>query len=119
MAKLSISNDRIDISLSAFEALQALQTSFSLKLSDIRGATEDSEYIRSGLGPRSPGTGFPGLIAKGTFRKHGQKVLALWSRGQEIVVLELMNSKWDRVLFGCDNAKELASLINQAKAREL
>ncbi len=119
MAKLSISSDRIDISLSAFEALQALQTSFSLKLSDVRGATEDSEYIRSGLGLRSPGTGFPGLIAKGTFRKHGQKVLSLWSRGQEIVVIELVNSKWDRVLFGCENATELASLINQAKALEL
>jgi hypothetical protein len=119
MAKLSISSDRIDISLGAFEALQALQTSFSLKLSDVRGATEDTEYIRSGLGLRSPGTGFPGLIAKGIFRKHGQKVLSLWSRGQEIVVIELVNSKWDRVLFGCDNANELVSLINQAKARQL
>jgi hypothetical protein len=31
----------------------------------------------------------------------------------------LVNSKWDRVLFGCENATELASLINQAKAQKL
>lgn len=114
MAKLSITKDQIRISLTAIEVLQALQTSFSLNLSDVRGATEDSEYIRSGLGLRSPGTGFPGVVAKGTFRKNGQKALSLWSRGQEVVVIELKNSKWDRVLFGCDDAKDLAAQINRA-----
>ncbi len=118
MAKLSITNDQIRISLSAFEALQALQTSFSVKLSQVRGATEDSDYIRGGLGLRSPGTGFPGVVAKGTFRMNGQKVLSLWSRGQEIVVIELSDSKWDRVLLGCYDAKSLASKINLAKSHQ-
>lgn len=114
MAKVTIKNNELHVALGIFESIQALQGSFSVPLSRVRGATEDSNYIRSGLGVRSPGTGFPGLIAKGTFRKIGEKTLSLWSRGQEIVVIQLKDHKWDRLVVGCDDAKSLALMINRA-----
>lgn len=114
MAKVSIKNDRLVVTIGVFEAIQALQGSFTVPLRNVRGATEDPNYIRSGLGLRSPGTGLPGLIARGTFRKIGEKVLSLWGHNQQIVVVELNDSKWDRLVLGCDNAKNLARLINEA-----
>ena len=114
MAKVVIASQRLKIEIGSLEAIQAIQTSFSVAISDVRGATEDSNYIKSGLGFRSPGTGFPGLVAKGTFRKRGERVLSLWKRGQDVVVIELQNSKWDRILLGCENPKQVASLINSA-----
>ena len=114
MAKLILTNNRMRVSIGPIEMLRALQGSFDLPFENVRGATEDPNYIKSGLGVRSPGTGFPGLVAEGTFRKHGQKVLSLWRRGQEVVVIELANSKWDRVLIGCEDAKSLASEVNRA-----
>ena len=114
MAKVNIANQKLVIQIGTLEAIQALQPSFSIALEKVRGATDDPDYIKSGLGFRSPGTGLPGVVAKGTFRKPGQKVLSLWSRGQEIVVIELNGAKWDRIVLGCDNAKKLADQINAA-----
>jgi hypothetical protein len=114
MAKVIIKNNEFQVLIGALETIQALQGSFSLPLSSVRGATEDPNYIRAGIGIRSPGTGFPGFIAKGTFRKIGEKTLALWRKDQEIVVVVLENAKWDRLVIGCEDAKELASQINNA-----
>jgi hypothetical protein len=114
MAKVAINSGKLHVSLTLFQVIRALQPSFDIPLSKIRGATEDTNYIRSGLGIRAPGTGFPGVVAEGTFYKAGQRTLSLWRKGQEVVVLELEGSKWDRVLLGCDDSKELSTQINQA-----
>lgn len=116
MATVTVSRDELRVTIPAFEALQALQRSFSVPISRVRGATEDPHYIAAGLGFRSPGTGLPGVIAKGTFRKPGEKVLSLWGAKQEIVVIELSNHKWDRLVIGCNDAKSLANQINNAIA---
>jgi hypothetical protein len=118
MAKVTIKNDRLQVSIGAFEALQALQGSFSVPLTCVLGATEDPNFIRAGsLGIRAPGTGLPGVIARGTFRKSGEKTLSLWSRNQEIVVIQLIDHKWDRLIVGCDDAKSLVALINRALSK--
>ena len=58
---------------------------------------------------------FPlGVIARGTFRKLGERTLSLWGRNQEIVVIQLINHKWDRLVVGCDNARSLVAEINKA-----
>lgn len=114
MAKLTIEGNALCISLGPFEKMLALQGSFRIPISKVKGATDDSNYISSGLGIRAPGTGFPSLIAKGRFHKHGQRALVLWHRGQQTVVIELSDSKWDRVVLGCDDAKLLAKSINRA-----
>ncbi len=114
MAKVTLNNSKLNVWIGALESIQALQRSFSIPLSQVRGATDDPNFINAGLGFRSPGTGLPGVIAKGTFRKKGEKSLSLWSRNQEIVVIQLSNSKWDRIILGCEDAKTLANDINKA-----
>jgi hypothetical protein len=115
VAKVTIKNDHLQVSIRAFEAVQALQGTFSVPLTSILGATEDPNFIRAGsLGGRAPGTGLPGVVARGTFRKSGERTLSLWSRNQEIVVIQLIGHKWDRIIVGSDDAKSLVALINRA-----
>jgi hypothetical protein len=115
MAKVTIKNDRLQVSIGAFEAVQALQGTFSVPLTSVLGATEDPNFIRAGsLGVRAPGTGLPGVVARGTFRKSGDRTLSLWSRNQEVVVIQLSDHKWDRLVVGCEDAKSLVALINRA-----
>ncbi len=114
MAKVEIKNDKLRVKLSPFEKIRALRNSFELDFAQVRGVTDDVNYIKSGLGFRAPGTEFPGVVAEGTFYKNGVKKLVLWRRGQETVVLELQNSKWDRLVIGCADAKQLAREINAA-----
>ena len=118
MAKVSVASKSIRVSVGWFEALRALRGSFEVPLSQVRGATDDPNYRGFGeMGLRSPGTGVPGLVADGTFRKNGQKVLSMWRRGQEILVVELEGAKWDRLVLGCEDAKNLATIINKAIAK--
>jgi hypothetical protein len=115
MAKITIKNDRLQVSIGAFEAVQALQCTFSVPLTSVLGATEDPNFIRAGsLGVRAPGTGLPGVVARGTFRKSGDRTLSLWSRNQEVVVIQLSDHKWDGLVVGCEDAKSLVALINRA-----
>lgn len=114
MANLIIREKSIFVRFTRFETLRALQKSFEIPLDKVRGATCDNEYIQSGLGLRSPGTGFPGYIAEGTFRKNGQKILSLWKKGQQVVVIELEDSRWDRILLGCIDAKATTTELNRA-----
>lgn len=115
MAKVTIKDDHLQVSIGAFEAVQALRASFGVPLACVMGATEDPNFISAGgLGFRSPGTGLPGVIARGTFRKPGEKTLSLWGRNQEIVVIQLTNHKLDRIIVGCEDAKSLAAIINNA-----
>lgn len=118
MAKITIKNDSLHVAIGAFEAAQALHGSFAVPLTCVAGATEDPNFIRAGgLGIRSPGTGLPGVIARGTFRRWGERTLSLWGRNQEIVVLQLINHKWDRLVIGCDDAKSMVALINKALSK--
>lgn len=114
MALVTVNNKELEVKISLFESIQALQRSFSLPLSKVRGATADSNYIKAGLGFRAPGTEFPGVIAKGNFYKKGARQLSLWQKGQEIVVIELKGSKWDRLVVGCEDSNALAHSINSA-----
>ena len=118
MAEVLILDSSIKVKLRVSETIGALRRSFEIPLKDVRGATTDNSYIKpgweNGLGFRSPGTGFPGLIAEGTFRKDGQKVLSLWRKGQDVVVIELANSKWDRLVIGSSNADDLTLRLNAA-----
>lgn len=114
MAKVEIKNNKLYVELSLFEKIRAVTNSFELEFAQIRGVTDDPNYIKSGLGFRAPGTGLPGVVAEGTFYKNGVKKLSLWRRGQETVVLELQNSKWDRLILGCADAKKLSKEINAA-----
>lgn len=118
MAKITIKDNRLQVSISSFEAVQALSRSFEVPLECVKGATDDATFISSGgLGLRSPGTGLPGVIARGTFRKPGEKTLSLWGRNQEIVVIQLSNFRWDRLVIGCDDAKAMVTMINSAIAK--
>ena len=115
MAKASITEHGLRVKVGWFEALLAVQGSFELPIANLRGATEDPKYLGQGeVGLRSPGAGIPGLLAAGKFRKNGQTILSLWRRGQEIVVVELLDSRWDRLILGCDDAKALVREITKA-----
>ncbi|WP_281640176.1 hypothetical protein [Aurantimicrobium minutum] len=116
MATISCSKDTLHVNMGFWERFGSLSRNLTIPLSNVRGATDDPSFIKDGsLGLRSGGTGFPGLIAEGHFRKNGDKLFALWRRGEQIVVIELQNEKWDRLVLGCSDAHALAQEINNSK----
>ncbi len=117
MPSYVISDTALEIHLNTIDKISMLHLSFSVPLSSIRGATEDPGALPSELGFRAPGTGFPWVIAAGTFYKSLQRQFVAWYRGQVPVVVELQNHKFSRLILGSDDARSFAEAINLAIAK--
>ena len=115
MPTISLNAGNLFVNFSFWEKVGGLTGNIVVPLSHVRGATDDPTFIEHDLGFRSGGTGFPGLIAEGHFRKNGDRLLAMWRKGEQVVVIELEYEKWDRLVIGCEDARALAQLINNSK----
>lgn len=116
MPSVELSATSLTVSLSFWERVGSLSGNISVPLTSVVHATDDPTFIRHGLGFRTGGTGMPGFIAEGHFRKNGDRIFANWRRGEQVVVIELQGQKWDKLAIGCADAKKLATAINTAVA---
>ncbi len=112
MPSYEVTTTHLKVHLNLLDQLRSLRRSFSVPLSNIRGATEDLGVIPSELGIRAPGTGLPGVIAAGTFFKRFERQFVYWLRGQTPVVVELKNHKFERLILGTTDARDLVDKIN-------
>jgi hypothetical protein len=116
MASVEISGSSLTVVMSFWERVGSLSSDFSVPLTSVVHATDDPTFIRHGLGFRTGGTGMPGFVAQGRFRKNGNRIFANWRRGEQVVVIDLQGQKWDKLAIGCADAKETATAINIAIA---
>lgn len=113
MANLEITDAGVKISFTFWEKLLTYKGNMLIPTNNIRGATEDPTFMNDSLVFRTRGAiGVPGLFSMGTFAKNGDRVLACWRRGQNVLVLELQGMKWNRIALGISSAKALATEIN-------
>lgn len=62
-------------------------------------------------GMRAPGTGFPGLIALGTWRYRGGKDFAALYRGKPALIVRLDDASFRRLLISADDADTVAAAL--------
>lgn len=114
MARYVITDTHLEVQLNLIDKISMLHPSFKVPLTSIRGATEDLGAVPSELGVRAPGTGFPWVIAAGTFYKRFERQFVAWYRGQIPVVIELQNFKFKRLILGAEDGRAFAQSINSA-----
>ena len=110
--KLELTPDELVINLNFWERILAVHGSIRIPLKNVRGATEDDGF--RGYGLRSPGTHVPGIITAGTYRKDGDKQFAFVMRRTHLVVIELSQEKWARIILGVPDARSAVLRINAA-----
>ena len=82
-------------------------------MGNTKGLQKDPTFMNESLIIRLSGAiGIPGLFSYGLFAKRGDRVFSIWRRGQNVLVLELSNSKWTRIVIGTNDAKALSAEIN-------
>jgi hypothetical protein len=119
MPALELTGDELIIHLKLWERLAALRTSIRIPLENVRGATNDDGFGGSALGLRMFGTGVPGLIWAGVFRKGGDQQFAFLTKGARPVVIELADEKWARIILGAADPRSMANRINSAVQEHL
>lgn len=117
MPRLELTDRELIVHLTAWESIWSLRRSFRVPLAHVRGATEDNGFGGRALGLRIPGTRIPGLIAAGTFMKHGDKQFVYTMRKLQTIVIELSRNDWARLVIGVPDGRVEVARINAAVAR--
>jgi len=110
--KLEISNVKLRIDLGDLEKALAIRGGFKIPLQNIVKA--GTEAHRTGWKEvRAPGTHLPGVIKAGSYyTPRGKEFWYVTDKG--VVVLELENEPYQRIILSIDENKEWAERINTA-----
>jgi hypothetical protein len=112
MATLRREGDELVVRLNDLEKLGALRGDVRIPFTAVRSARVSAQPFRELRGIRAPGTGFPGVIAIGTWRYRGGKDFAALYRGGPAVVVELAGADFERLLVSAHDAAAVRDELN-------
>ena len=114
--KLEISNGRLRIDLENLEKALAIRGGFEIPLENIMKA--GTEALRTGWKEiRAPGTHVPGAVKAGTYyTPRGREFWYVTDKG--VLVLELENELYKRIVLSVDGNQEWADRINKATSKQ-
>jgi hypothetical protein len=113
MAKVTINPANLRVELSASQKFWGLHGSLTLPGKQVVGAQALGKGWWKTLGLRV-GTSLPGVMIAGTFIRKGDWAFVSWSRGKQVLQINLTGHKYSRILVGVDDAEALAEDINAA-----
>ena len=113
MAKVTINPANLRVTLTRGEAFWGFHKSLTVPGSQVVGAQVlGAKWYRT-LGLRV-GTGLPGVMIAGTFVRKGDKAFVSWTRGKQVLQINLRDGAYNRIVVGVDDAEALAEEINTA-----
>lgn len=113
MAKVTITPATLRVELTPFEQVMGVHSSLTVPGKQVVGAQALGKGWWTTLGLRI-GTGLPGVMLAGTFIRKGDRAFVSWSRGKQVLQINLSGNKYSRVIVGVDDAEALADNINTA-----
>jgi len=107
MAELVLEDELVHLRLSSWEKVGAFQGHVSFPFAAIE-SVERLTNARSAIrGLRFPGTGLPGVVALGKWRRRGEIDFVAVYKNQSGYVLQLKDQRFDRVIFSSPPIPEL------------
>jgi hypothetical protein len=118
MAKLEASGTDLRVHLTPLEKAGAVHGDVVVPLAAVRDVSiEPSPFARL-RGVRAPGTGWPRVIALGTWRHGSGRDFAAVYRGRPAVVVDLHEGEFQRLIVSTRDPERLAQGIRAALYRE-
>jgi hypothetical protein len=111
MATLRREGDEVVLKLNDLEKAGALSGDIRVPAAAVRTVRVTQTPFRELRGIRAPGTGFPGVVALGTWRRRGGRDFAAVYRGGPAVVVELEGAAYDRLVVSAHDAAEVVAAI--------
>lgn len=117
VASLEIDGDDLVVRLRPLERVGALHGDVRAPLRAVADVEASDRPFAPVRGIRAPGTGIPGVVALGTWRRPGAKDFLALRRGQPAVVVRLRGHAFDRLLVSTGEADAVAAAIRRAVRR--
>ena len=114
MATLTIQDGELVVGLSRWEKAGALHGDVRVPLRSVEDVSVSAQPFADLRGMRAPGTGWPRVIALGTFRYSGNKDFAALYRRKRAVIVRLRDAGFRRLLIAADDAEAVAARLRDA-----
>ncbi|WP_102144781.1 hypothetical protein [Mycobacterium hubeiense] len=116
MAEVTVDGDRLVVRIQGLNKLWALKSRMRIPLSHVRGATADPGIAKERKGIRAPGIHLPRVITAGSYYRDGERVFWDVRDPAKVVVIELVDEPYARLVLQVDDAEKVATQIERAKA---
>lgn len=115
MVELEIANNNLVIHVKGADKLWAFRSTLEIPLAHIAGVRTDPA-IADGWwkGFRFPGTNLPGVIAAGTFYYHGKTVFWDVHHGENAIILDLHDERYDELIVEVADTGAAVQMIRNA-----
>lgn len=116
MVELSIHDGILDVRLKGLHKVWALKSRIRVPLSKVREVRHDPGATMPWTAIRMPGTYVPGVITSGTYYVGGKKK-EFWDvvRRERIVVIELKDAEYDRLVVEVEDPLVAVRMIEEAR----
>lgn len=114
MAQLDVDGDVLVVRLGIIDAMLSMRTTMRFPLTSVKSVYVDPVAGEEPKGFKAPGTAIPGTLTKGTFHFDGVKTFWNIWRGTLVVVVELTNEKFDRLVIEQSNPDAIVEKVTKA-----
>lgn len=115
MARITIDGTQLVVTVTGADRILAVKSSIRVPLQHVRGATADRGIVKDPKGRRGPGAHIPGVVVAGTFHQDGERVFWDVHNGDQVVVIELEDEQYARLVVEVDDADAIVRLVERAR----
>lgn len=114
MAQLHLEGNNLVVRMGFVDAMLSVRSTIRIPLTSVVRIYVDPFVADEPRGFKAPGTYWPRLVTKGTF--HAKGVKTFWNiwRGENPIVVELRDTKFDRLVIEQDNPEAIVEEITRA-----
>ena len=115
MAQLDVDGETLVVRMGIIDAMLSMRSSMRFPLTSVKNVYVDPVAGEEPKGFKAPGTAIPGTLTKGTFHFDGVKTFWNIWRGTLVVVVELRDEKFDRIVVEQGNPDAVVEKITKAR----
>jgi hypothetical protein len=119
MVELTIEEGKLKIHVKGADQLWAFRSTLEIPLAHIAGVRTDPA-IADGWwkGFKLIGTNLPGVISAGTFYQHGKTVFWDVHRGENTIILDLHDERYDELIVEVEDTGAAVRMIQDALGKK-
>ena len=115
--ELSVSDSKLSVHLSGVSGALAMKSHLELPLSEVQDAKVMplTEAREEGKGIKVPGVRIPGVFRSGSYRTDDSWQFWYVARADDVLVIDLADDKYERIVLEVDDPQAEADKINAAR----
>jgi hypothetical protein len=120
VAELTVEGNELVLHLSRFEQAEAIHGNLRIPASSVQRVEVRDDILGAVRGSRAPGTGFPGVVAIGTYRRHGgrKSFAVVHHNTRRGVRVALRDGDFEELIVGCAEPEAVAESLCQRTGRD-